>query len=386
MHTLLLQVPGSGTYVDYSFYQKFGSFEETIKAAFTEVLAGMGNLGDVASALAAIGATLYIGFKVLRHLGSAEGVDVFPLMRPFCLGFLVLNFTIVTDFLGACIKPIAQTTQFMVDMQTTRIQQIETLRAQKMEEHMKQMDQQLDDMSLWHTGQYIMLMIEKQRAYFNNALDAILKTFFYAIFLAARLVILTTQSFYLIILTIIGPLAFALAIFTGFQDSHLMWIARYVQISLWLPLANILGSMVSYMQAKVISLQYLELVNNVPDEAQSGPTIYIVFMIIATLCYFTIPTISGFIISSSGVGNALQRVTNLGSTVVGGAISSGASGGALNSLSGAGGSIINGGKMAYGAGAMGVGAGVWAGGHAYNGAKKGINAVRNMRNISNSQD
>jgi hypothetical protein len=63
-----------------------------------------------------------------------------------------------------------------------------------------------------------------------------------------------------------------------------MWMARYVQISLWFPMANILGTIVSYLQGKVITLQYLELTNNVPDEAQSGELIYLVFMIIATLC------------------------------------------------------------------------------------------------------
>jgi hypothetical protein len=59
----------------------------------------MGNLGAVASAIAAIGAGLYIGMRVLGHFARAESIDVFPLLRPFAIGFLVLNFTIVTDFL-----------------------------------------------------------------------------------------------------------------------------------------------------------------------------------------------------------------------------------------------------------------------------------------------
>ena len=74
--------------------------EAAVKTAFTEVLAGMGNLGDVASAIAAIGATLYISMRVLGHFARAEPIDVFPLLRPFAIGFIALNFTIVTDFLG----------------------------------------------------------------------------------------------------------------------------------------------------------------------------------------------------------------------------------------------------------------------------------------------
>ncbi len=379
----LLQQPGAGTYVDYGFYQKFTSFEETIKTAFTDVINGMGNLGDVAQAIAAIGAAFYIGFKILRHLANAESVDVFPLLRPFAIGFLVLNFTIVTDFLGALIKPIEVTTQNMVDVQITRIQQLEQLREQAMNQKLAKMDQELDDLSaLSHPGQYFMLLVEKEHLYLKEGFDGLVKNFFYALFLAARLVILTTRAFFLVVLTIVGPLAFALAIFTGFQDSHLMWIARYVQISLWFPLANILGSIVSYLQGKVIALQVLELQNQVPDEAQSGNLIYVVFMIIATLCYFTIPTISGYIVSSSGVGNALQRVTSLSTAMVAGVMSGRNQGAMLNGMSSMGGGIMKGAGMVGGAAVMGAGASVWAGEQ----MGKGIDKIQNMRNISKNQD
>jgi conjugative transposon TraJ protein len=307
---ILLQQP-AGTYVDYSFYQKFASMEEAVMTAFTEVLEGMGNLGAVTSAIAGIGATLFIGMRVLGHFARAEPIDVFPLLRPFAIGFLALNFTLVTGFIDALIKPVETVTQNMVDIQTTRIQQLEQMRQQKIEERLARIDKQQEDIGTWVSGQYVRLMIEEFGLYLNEAFQSFLKNLFYAFFLAARLVILTARAFFLIVLTIIGPLSFALAIFTGFQDSHLMWIARYVQITLWFPLANILGSIVGYLQGKVIALQVLEMTNNVPDEAQSGDIINIVFMIIATLSYFTIPTISGYIISSSGVGGAMQRMTFL---------------------------------------------------------------------------
>lgn len=334
---ILLQQPGGGTYVDYGFYEKFSSIEEGITTAFTEVLAAMGNLGAVASAIAAIGATLFIGMRVLGHFARAESIDVFPLLRPFAIGFLVLNFTIVTDFLNALIKPIETVTQNMIDVQTSRIQQLEQMRQEKIREKLARLDEKIGETSAWSAGQMMYLYLEKLRIYLDEGFDAFLKNLFYALFLAARLVILTTRAFFLIVLTIVGPLAFALAIFTGFQDSHLMWIARYVQISLWFPLANMLGTIVTYLQGKVITLQYLELTNNVPDEAQSGELIYTVFMIIATLAYFTIPTISGYIISSSGVAGALQRMTSLSTAMV--------VGGALPAAGMVGGAAVAGGQM-----------------------------------------
>jgi conjugative transposon TraJ protein len=388
---ILLQVPGNGTYVDYGFYQKFSSVEEAITTAFKDVLQGMGNLGAVASSIAAIAATLYIGMRVLGHFARAEPVDVFPLLRPFAIGFLVLNFTIVTDFLNALIKPVEVVTQNMVDVQTTRIQQLEQMRQDKLAEKMEQLDKKLGETSMWaSTGQYLALVTEKLKIYFDEGFQQILKNLFYALFLAARLVILTTRAFFLIVLTVIGPLSFALAIFTGFQDSHLMWIARYVQISLWFPLANILGTIVGYLQGKVITLQYLELTNNVPEEAQSGDLIYMVFMIIATIAYFTIPTIASYVITSSGVGSALQRMTTMSTAMV--------MGGAMPAAAAAGGAAIDGGKMIAGgvgaAATAGLGATIIAGravgqtaaayGSYYGAAVK--QEYNNLRNISKSSD
>ena len=383
---ILLQVPGGGTYVDYGFYQKFESMEAAVKTAFTEVLSGMGNLGEVASAIAAIAATLYIGMRVLGHFARAESIDVFPLLRPFAIGFIALNFTMVTDFLGAMVKPVETVTQNMVDVQVTRIQQLEQERQRVIRERLAELDQKMDDTSAWSIGQYLSLVVEKQRLYLQEGFDTLLKNLFYALFLAARLVILTSRSFFLVVLTIIGPLSFALAIFNGFQDSHVMWIARYVQISLWYPLANILGTIVSYLQGKVITLQYLEITNGVPPEAQSGPTIYIVFMIIATLCYFTVPTISSYIISSSGVAGALQRMTSLSSATVMGAMNSASSPMAGNAVRGVGavGGAVTG--AVGGAAMMGVGAAVAVGQTAANyGSYYGAAAKQefnNMRNIT----
>lgn len=388
---ILLQQPGAGTYVDYDFYRAFESMESAVKTAFTEVLQGMGNLGAVASAIAAIGAGLFIGMRVLGHFARAESIDVFPLLRPFAIGFLVLNFTMVTDFLDAMMKPVVDVTQNMVDIQVTRIQQLEQLRQQKIQEKMAKLDKESsDELSNWSIGNYLTLLVEKQRLYMNEGFHTFLKNLFYAFFLAARLVILTTRAFFLIVLTVIGPLAFAIAIFSGFQDSHLMWIARYVQISLWFPMANILGTIVSYLQGKVITLQYLELTNNVPDEAQSGELIYLVFMIIATLCYFTIPTIAGYIISSSGVAGALQRMTNMSTATVMGAMSTATSPMAKDAVNGMG--RVGGAAAGFvgGAAMMGVGAAVAVGQTAANyGSFYGQAAKHEfdkMRNISNNSD
>src|SRR6185437_5098857 len=62
------------------------------------------------------------------------------------------------------------------------------------------------------------------------------------IYYAAALCIDTIRTFHLIVLAILGPLVFGIAVFDGFQHSLTTWLARYINIYLWLPVANLFGA------------------------------------------------------------------------------------------------------------------------------------------------
>ena len=52
-----------------------------------------------------------------------------------------------------------------------------------------------------------------------------------------RLCINTLRTFSLIVLAILGPLVFGLAVFDGFGHTLTVWLARYINVFLWLPVA-----------------------------------------------------------------------------------------------------------------------------------------------------
>lgn len=60
-------------------------------------------------------------------------------------------------------------------------------------------------------------------------------------FQAAGLAVDTLRTFFLIVLALLGPLAFAISVYDGFQSTLTAWIARYVGISLWLPVSDLFG-------------------------------------------------------------------------------------------------------------------------------------------------
>jgi conjugative transposon TraJ protein len=80
-------------------------------------------------------------------------------------------------------------------------------------------------------------------------------------FEAASLCINTIRTFYLIVLAILGPLVFGIAVFDGFQHTLTVWIARYINIFLWLPVSNIFGSIIGKIQENMLKVDIAQVQN-----------------------------------------------------------------------------------------------------------------------------
>ena len=134
------------------------------------------------------------------------------------------------------------------------------------------------------------------------------------LFQAAALVIDVLRTFFLIVLSILGPLCFAISVWDGFQSTLTQWFCRYIQIYLWLPISDLFSTILAKIQ--VLMLQNdIEALQNDPNfsiEASNG--VYIVFLIIGIIGYFTIPTVAGWIIQAGGgIGNYNRNVNTAGS-------------------------------------------------------------------------
>ena len=65
---------------------------------------------------------------------------------------------------------------------------------------------------------------------------------------AAALVIDTLRTFFLIVLAILGPLAFAISVWDGFQSTLTQWLCRYIQVYLWLPVSDLFSCILAKIQ------------------------------------------------------------------------------------------------------------------------------------------
>lgn len=314
---------------------------------YDEMMPLCNNLLGVGQGIASFATIWYIGSRVWRHIANAEAVDFYPLFRPFVIGFCIMIFPSVLAMINAVMKPTVTATASMVEGSNKAIEVL----LKKKEEAIKTTDawqmyvgeSGSGDQERWYKythdatdssgegiidgiGNDIKFAMAKASFNFRNSVKEWMSEVLRVLFEAASLCIDTLRTFQLVVLSVLGPLVFGLAVFDGFQHTLTVWLARYINIFLWLPVANIFGSIIGKIQEKMLQLD-ISQVNEYGDTFFSRTDMaYLVFMIIGIVGYFTVPSIANYIVHAGGGGALSQKVTNLFSSSTSSVVSTTASG------------------------------------------------------------
>jgi conjugative transposon TraJ protein len=313
-------------------------FEGILDKLYEKMMPMCSQLTDVGRSLAGFGALWYISFRVWRHLTNAEPIDFYPLFRPFVLGFCIANFSLVMLMINGILKPIVTGTGEMVKDSNKAIKVL----LQRKEDALKDSDiwqmyvgannegdrdkwykythpkQDPKDEDMWDAiGNDMRFAASKYLYGLKNQIKVVISEFLQIIFNCAALCINTLRTFQMVVLSIIGPLVFGLAVFDGLQNSLSAWLARYINIYLWLPVANIFGAIIGNIQEELIKLDISQIKQTGDTFFSENDTAYIVFMIIGIVGYFTVPSVATFIVNG-GSGDAMTKkisdaVSNTGS-------------------------------------------------------------------------
>lgn len=301
----------------------FENLHQILRSLYDEMMPLCEDMADVAKGIAGLGALFYVAYRVWQSLARAEPIDVFPMLRPFAIGLCIMFFpTVVLGTLSGVLSPIVQGTAQMLEAETLDMNEYREQKDKLEYEAMKrnpetaylvsneEFDKQLEELG-WSpedlvtmTGMYIersMYQMKKGvRDFFRELLELL--------FQAAALVIDTLRTFFLVVLSILGPIAFAISVRDGFQSTLTQWICRYVQVYLWLPVSDMFSTILAKIQVLML-LSDIERMQADPNfSLDSSDGVYIVFMIICIIGYFTIPTVSGWIIQAGGMGNYGRNV------------------------------------------------------------------------------
>jgi conjugative transposon TraJ protein len=308
------------------------SLHEVLEKLYDDMMPLCSRLIGVGRGIAGFAATWYIAARVWGHISRAEPVDFYPLFRPFVLGFAVLIFPSVIAMINGVMKQSVTSTAAMVTDSDKAVAQLLKMKEEAIKKtaywQMYVGTNGSGDRDKWYKYHYgdksegwiksigndIKFAFAKFSYNFRNSIKQWMAEVLKVLFEAAALCINTIRTFYLIVLAILGPLVFGIAVFDGFQHTLTVWIARYLNIFLWLPVANIFGGIMGKIQENMLKEDLQQIATNGDTFFSSTDTAYLIFMIIGIIGYFTVPSVANYIIHAGGGNTLLYKVTNMMST------------------------------------------------------------------------
>lgn len=315
-----------------SLGNEIGGLQQVLQQLYDEMLPLCSRLIGVGRGLAGFAATWYIASRVWGHISRAEPIDFYPLFRPFVIGFAVLIFPSVIAMINGVLSPTVTATSAMVDNSDAAIANL-----------LKQKEEAIEKSSVWQMyvgengsgdrdkwyqythpgedpsdegwmegiGNDIKFAMAKASYNFRNSVKEWMSEVLHVLYMAAALCINTIRTFYLIVLAILGPLVFGIAVFDGLAHTLMIWVARYINIFLWLPVANIFGSIIGKVQEKMIALDIQQINQNGDTFFSTADTAYLIFMIIGIIGYFSVPSVANYIVHAGGGNTLLYKVNSV---------------------------------------------------------------------------
>lgn len=301
--------------------EEIHSLQTIMDDVYSQTMPLCSQLIDVGRGLAAFAAIWYIGSRVWRSIANAEPIDFYPLLRPFAIGIAIAMFPQVIQMMNAVLQPTVRGTELMIENSNKTIEVL----LQRKEDAIKK----THNYSIYgHEGEwYEYLFAEGDDDYFDplntglafvlnkaaynmkNAIKQWMAEVLQVLYEAAALCVNTVRVFYLIVLAIIGPIVFGLAVFDGFQNSLIAWFGRYINVFLWLPVANIFSSILGRLQESMIKLD-IDQINQHGDTVFGlYDTAYLIFLVIGIIGYLFVPSIANYIVHA-GDNKHVARTTS----------------------------------------------------------------------------
>src|SRR3954454_11498252 len=81
---------------------------------YKDMLPLCSKLIGVGQGIAGFAATWYIASRVWRHIANAEPIDLYPLFRPFVIGFAIMIFPSVLAMINGIMSPTVTATSAMM--------------------------------------------------------------------------------------------------------------------------------------------------------------------------------------------------------------------------------------------------------------------------------
>ncbi|MDB5145767.1 MAG: hypothetical protein JWQ66_4480 [Mucilaginibacter sp.] len=342
------------------YLQGDGVYDSGMMVFLTDLKLSIWNHFDLfiadAQALAAIFMIIFFAIKSYEMMVGDKKMEIMPLLRPFGLAMIIIWWGAFVKVVAFPTDLVANQTEQMFNSVQSDVDGLRFTRANLMLQvanslytFQAQADVAEKESDTWYGQAWdsvsstikegistvISPLLElKNRLTVGMQLlfTQLLELLGIWILRIAVYIVFMIQIIYSSILIILGPFSVAVSILPAFRDSFSTWIARFVSVNLYSAIAYLIMYLCGLMQEYALQSEiskYQALVGATGAAADltkmaafaangilSFGTVIIVF-VIGAICMFTVPSISTWIISTSGITSATSSFGRGAATVVG---------------------------------------------------------------------
>jgi hypothetical protein len=296
-----------------------------------------------AKALAAIFMIIFFAIKSYEMMAGDKKLEVMPLLRPFGLAMIILWWGAFVKMVAFPTDLVAIKTEEMFKSEQTNVNNLRYSRAEYMAKvasilYLFQAETEVaeKESDTWYgqawdsvtshvkegISKVVVPLIELKNRMaigFQLLLTQLLELIAIWILRISVYVIFIIQIIYSSILIILGPFAVAASILPAFRDSFSTWVARFISVNLYTGIAYLIMYIMALTQKYAMTSEIAKYKVLLGPEGTEGGlakmaifagngilsfgTVIIAFLI-GAICMFTVPSISTWIISTSGISSA----------------------------------------------------------------------------------
>ncbi|RYE26950.1 MAG: plasmid transfer protein [Sphingobacteriaceae bacterium] len=349
---------GTANITNYTFLQGVSTVDNGTMEFFELMRQKLFNNGTLfvsdASALSALFMIIFFAIKSYEMMSGDKQFEVMPLLRPFGLVLILLYWL---PFCGAVRVPteiIASTTKASWQATQTNVDNLRIERAKLMlkvadalynqqtdtEVAAKEADNWWDKAVDWTSSALqagvntVVKPIMEMRARFSITIQLfftqMLEIMAVWLLRSGIALLMMIQLIYSNVLVILGPFAVAASVLPAFRDSFTTWIARYVAVNLYVGVGYLVMWLCCQMQETALQMEierYNDIFATGTDTAKllalstNGILSFglvIVAFVVSAAAMLTVPSISTWIISTSGISSAAAAAGRNAMAITGG--------------------------------------------------------------------
>ena len=279
----------------------------------------LGAVMSISAILAAMMAAAVI-LKISSDYIQGQGVGIWQLVRPLVLLALVCQFnTLVLSPLNSLVnlftRDLAATvnisTKEYISQWSSNMTYVEAYNLKSIDDKQTAALEELEKSSRSGIGKFFTKIWEGLKKFCRDLLsvtsftvEAIVSA---ALFFIVKMLLFAQQilcALYLTIAGLIGPLVFALAIVSGYAQGIKAWIARYIQIAMWIPI----GYIIMYINLQIGNV-FMRNVVDAGGASLSTGWFMVVLQVVALVSVASVPKIAAWVIESTGANDAHGSVS-----------------------------------------------------------------------------